>query len=305
MGIMTSSNTRNGKLAFLLIALACLVVGQLGFAEDQDFDQLRQAAEQGDAEAQNNLGGMYDNGDGVPKDDREAMKWFRRAAEQGFPPAQYNLGVMYNFGRGVPENDAEAVIWFRKAAEQGDAGAQSSLGSMYAVGEGVPEDYVKAYVWANLAAAQGDEDAVRLKVELRPKMSVEQVAEAQKLSDQLFKRLEASALDLPKHDRSSMYHRAEPIYRIGEGVTPPTLIYKREPAYSEAARNAKLQGTVLLSAIVRKDGSLESVKVLRGLGLGLDKKAIAALMTWRFRPGMKGGRPVDVAVNIEVNFRLL
>ena len=188
---------------------------------------------------------------------------------------------------------------------QGDAGAQSSLGSMYAVGEGVPEDYVKAYVWANLAAAQGDEDAVRLKVELRPKMSVEQVAEAQKLSDQLFKRLEASALDLPKHDRSSMYHRAEPIYRIGEGVTPPTLIYKREPAYSEAARNAKLQGTVLLSAIVRKDGSLESVKVLRGLGLGLDEKAIAALMTWRFRPGMKGGRPVDVAVNIEVNFRLL
>ena len=117
---MTYGNACRGKLILVLVAMVVLAGYQPGLAEGQDIEQLRQAAEQGDARA------------------------------------QYNLGVMY------------------------------------ANGEGVPEDYVKAYAWMNLAAAQGQKDAVKSKDRLRPKMTSAQVAEAQKLSVELWERIESS-----------------------------------------------------------------------------------------------------------------
>ena len=75
-------------------------------------------AEQGNAKAQHNLGFMYSNGQGVPQDDAEAVKWYRLAAEQGDTEAQFNLGLMYRNGQGVPQDYAEAVKWYRLAAEQ-------------------------------------------------------------------------------------------------------------------------------------------------------------------------------------------
>jgi TPR repeat protein len=74
-------------------------------------------AEQGDARAQYNLGLMYAEGEGVPEDDVEAVRWYRLATEQGDAVAQNNLGVMYATGAGVPEDDAESVRWYRLAAE--------------------------------------------------------------------------------------------------------------------------------------------------------------------------------------------
>jgi TonB family protein len=94
------------------------------------------------------------------------------------------------------------------------------------------------------------------------------------------------------------------VYRVGGGVTSPIVVYRVEPTYSEEARKAKYQGVVVLQAIVRKDGTIEILKVVRGLGLGLDENAIAALKQWKFRPATKNGVPVDVALNIEVNFTL-
>ena len=91
---------------------------------------------------------------------------------------------------------------------------------------------------------------------------------------------------------------------LSRDVTPPTVLSRIEPVYSEEARKAGLEGTVELSAIIRNDGSIEAVKVLRGLGMGLDENAIKALKSWRFHPGMKGGRPVDLRVNIEVKFSM-
>ena len=78
---------------------------------------------------------------------------------------------------------------------------------------------------------------------------------------------------------------------------------RRRLSISSAGR-AWYQGSVVLSAIVRKDGSIEILKVLRGLGLGLDENAIEALKKWKFRPGTRSGQPVDVALNIEINFAL-
>ena len=121
----------------------------------------RQAAEQGDADAQLNLGFMYDNGEGVPENDIQAVFWFRQAAEQGDADAQFNLGVMFmdDNGESVPEDARQAVFWFRKAAGQGNAKAQFNLGFMYDNGEGIPEDDRQAVFWFRKAAEQGDAKA--------------------------------------------------------------------------------------------------------------------------------------------------
>ena len=95
------------------------------------------------------------------------------------------------------------------------------------------------------------------------------------------------------------------VFRVGGGVTAPALVYKVEPEYSEEARKAKYQGTVVLYVEVDPSGHPTNLRVVRSLGLGLDEKAMEAVRKWKFRPGMKDGRAVTVAATIEVNFRLL
>jgi TonB family protein len=89
------------------------------------------------------------------------------------------------------------------------------------------------------------------------------------------------------------------------GVTAPVLVFKKEPEYSEEARKAKYQGTVVLYVEVTPDGKAANMRVLRSLGLGLDEKAMEAVRQWKFKPGLKDGKAVTVAATIEVNFRLL
>ncbi len=94
-------------------------------------------------------------------------------------------------------------------------------------------------------------------------------------------------------------------FRIGGGVSAPIPIYKPEPEYSEEARKAKFQGTVMLAIVVDTDGKAKNIQVVRSLGMGLDEKAVEAVAKWRFKPGYKDGKPVPVKANVEVNFRLL
>lgn len=95
------------------------------------------------------------------------------------------------------------------------------------------------------------------------------------------------------------------VYRVGGEVSAPVLISKVDPEYSEEARKAKFSGEVLLSIVVDEHGLPRDIKVVRPLGLGLDEKAIEAVQHWRFRPGMKGGRPVATSATVSVSFRLL
>jgi TonB family protein len=95
------------------------------------------------------------------------------------------------------------------------------------------------------------------------------------------------------------------VFRIGGGVSAPVAIYKVEPEYSEEARKAKFQGTVVLSIVIDANGLPTNFKVVRPLGLGLDEKAIEAVQKWRFLPGKKEGHAVAVIASVEVNFRLL
>jgi TonB family protein len=87
--------------------------------------------------------------------------------------------------------------------------------------------------------------------------------------------------------------------------SPPRLHRKVEPEYSEEARQARLEGTVLLKVMVGTDGKASDLQVLRGLGLGLDENAVAAVSAWQFDPATKHGEPVSARAQIEVNFRLL
>ena len=94
------------------------------------------------------------------------------------------------------------------------------------------------------------------------------------------------------------------LFRVGGGVSAPRPIYDPDPEYSEEARRAKYQGTVLLWVVVGPDGRPRDIRVQRSLGMGLDEKAIEAVRHWKFEPSTKEGHPVAVQVNIEVSFRL-
>jgi periplasmic protein TonB len=93
-------------------------------------------------------------------------------------------------------------------------------------------------------------------------------------------------------------------YRPGSGVEPPRLLREVKAAYSEEARRANVTGDVVMDVVVRSDGSVGSARVTRGLGFGLDERAVAAVKQWRFAPARRLGVPVDVAVEVAMEFNL-
>jgi TPR repeat protein len=152
-----------------------------------------QAADQGLAHAQNELGILYSgvlqgtpgiDVSGLSGDEKKSVYWYRKAAEQGYAPAQTSLGSKFFYGKGVPNDYAEAVYWFTKAAEQGEADAMQNLGAIYLHGRGTPVDLVKAYMWYNIGASfDGMNKALSaFRSEVENKMTPEQVAKAQKLT---------------------------------------------------------------------------------------------------------------------------
>lgn len=197
-----------------------------------DFNQTKMKAEQGDAVAQNRLGELYLNGQGVRPDSKaaaewftrsaqqgyglaqlnlgmlfeagqgvaidygQAVNWYRKAAEQGLPGAQYSLAVTYAYARGVPRDDREALKWLMRAAEQGHGLSEYALAHRYITGLGVPQDLAEAFKWLTLAAAQNISDAATVLEEIKPKMKREQIAEGRKRSQQF--RPRGASTDAPK-----------------------------------------------------------------------------------------------------------
>jgi periplasmic protein TonB len=94
------------------------------------------------------------------------------------------------------------------------------------------------------------------------------------------------------------------VFKVGGGISAPQAISTPDPEYTEEARNAKTQGTCVLWLIVDDQGRPRDIRVIRGLGFGLDTKAIEAVKQWRFQPAMKDGHPVNVQISVEVGFRL-
>jgi protein TonB len=93
-------------------------------------------------------------------------------------------------------------------------------------------------------------------------------------------------------------------YRAGSGIEPPRVLREVKGTYSEEARRANVTGDVVREVVVRADGTVASARVTRGLGFGLDERAVAAVRQWRFAPARRGGVPVDVAVEVAMEFNL-
>ena len=191
--------------AFLRAGLVGLVLLLAAPVAGQDFDkgleaynrsdyaaalrEWRPLAEAGDAKAQYNLALMYDEGQGVPINDAEAVKWYRLAAAQGHAKAQYNLALMYDTGRGVPQDYAAAVKWYRLVAAQGYAKAQYNLALMYGLGQGVPLNNIKAYMWWAIAKAQGNEKAAESLDIVKSQMTAADISEAQRLASEMWEKI--------------------------------------------------------------------------------------------------------------------
>ena len=94
------------------------------------------------------------------------------------------------------------------------------------------------------------------------------------------------------------------IFRVGGGISAPQAVSTPTPNYTEEARRTKTQGTCILGLIVDTEGHPRDIRVVRGLGSGLDAKAIEAVERWRFEPAKKDGKPVNVLISVEVSFRL-
>ena len=154
------------KLFFIPILLFSLLLGTTSYAAD--FNKGYDA---------------YQNGDYAT-----ALKEWKPLAEQGYAPAQYNLGVMYDDGKGVPQDDKEAVRWYRLAAEEGYAFAQGNLGVMYAFGFGVLKDYVYAHMWGSIGSMNGNDKGALLRDEFAEKMTSSQIEEAQRLARECVKK---------------------------------------------------------------------------------------------------------------------
>ena len=144
-------------------------------------------ADQGNADAQVNLGVLYANGEGVPQSYDEALKWYHKAAEQSDVYALNNLGLMYMRGQGVAASDRTAVTFYRQAAERNFAPAQFNLATMYAQGRGTDLDKAEAYKWLTLAMAayQPEDDDKRGDAEdfldhLIKSMSLDETAEGER-----------------------------------------------------------------------------------------------------------------------------
>ena len=157
-GKKTERKMKKTLLLLLLALLAAPLCGQQTYGE-LSTEQLRQAANNGDAIAQGALGERYAEGDRAPQDYKQAVYWYTKAANQGVAVAQYYLGVCYNEGWGVTQDYKQAVYWWTKAANQGDAEAQYNLGVCYYKGDGVTKDYKQAVYWYTKAANQGIAEA--------------------------------------------------------------------------------------------------------------------------------------------------
>lgn len=132
----------------------------------------RALAEGGNANAQHNVGILYNYGLGVLEDFATAAAWYRKAAEQGHANAQVKLGYLHATGRGVAQDASLAVAWFREAAEGGLAVAQYNIGMMYVTGTGIDTDKVHALMWLMLAADGGIEAATTKRDDLMASLTV-------------------------------------------------------------------------------------------------------------------------------------
>lgn len=158
----------------------------------EELQATKARAEQGDAEAQFDLGIGYVTGGIGVRDIPLAAKWLRKSAEQGNPDGQFAFGAHCHKGEGVPKDGQQAVRWYRAAAEQGHRVAAFNLAYCFEKGEGVVKDQIEAYAWYSLwAKVDDDPQAVEARAELERTMFAQQLIEARRRAEELRAQLSA------------------------------------------------------------------------------------------------------------------
>lgn len=150
--------------------------------DKQEIANLKKHALAGDAEAQYFLAGHYWEGDKVPLDYKEALKWFKLASEQGDSSAAFTIAAMYQEGQGVIKDKKESIKWMKKAAIMGNATAQLFLSKAYESGDIIAKSNIKANMWLNISAANGNQDANKYLNSLESKITPQELQVSQELA---------------------------------------------------------------------------------------------------------------------------
>lgn len=249
---------------------------------------------------------------------QESTDYYTKALEQGDRPEAFS--ALMNLGRdafrGVEVSalgqrltltrDADkALEYFKRARNVANNGNDTgtALTWMALVRQSEPDGVLEAESLYRSAMATEDmdsaEQAMTLDFYARFLGSLDRATEAEPI--------EARAKAIRRSWLNAMGAKdtvVSPVLKVGGGVKAPSLLFKVEPEYSEEARSAKYQGTVLLKVVVDVDGRAKDIQVLNGLGLGLDEKGVLAVQQWKFKPGERDGLPVAVQAQIEINFKL-
>lgn len=293
---------------------AKLTVAQGQEAIRRGWDVMKKLAEAGVRNAQFTVGSFFFAGStdfGVAQDYDQAFAWFRRVADQDHPDAQLLLGRAAEGQFGQPQNLEQAAQWYRRSAAQGMAPAMGSLGLMHVSGAGVPVDVVEAHKWLNLGATRAvgglHDTLTTMRDELAAKLSPEQLADAQQRARQWMTAFDAvyptpPASQLPPAALPLPPPPMEPV-RVGGEIKTPTLLKKVDPIYPAIAQSARVQGVVILEAVIGPDGRVREAKVIRSIPL-LGAAAIDAVRQWEYVPTLLNDVPVPVIMTVTVSFTL-
>ena len=261
--------------------------GRNGYKRDfqKAYDYLTEAAALNSTDAECALAHMYENGNGVEQDYAKAFEWYMKAAQKNSSLAQNSIAFFYDEGMGVEQSFVEAAKWYQKAADNNNASAQYNLADMYANGIGVEMDYDKALELFRKALANG-------------------VKEASK---------EITKINEKKGNPPALVdENGEPVYITSSeppqfpGGNEAFLRYLNSSiVYPVSARERNIEGRVVVTFVIRKDGTINDLWVARSVDPDLDSEAlrvISASPSWI--PGTINGQPVNVRYSIPVNFRL-
>ena len=147
------------------------------------------AANQNYPEAMFNLAVMHSEGTLVKKDLQAAYQYMKKAADRNLPSAQFNLGVMYANGEGVPKDSYQAVRWYEKAARQNYPLAQFNLALMYYEGSGVKPSVKESYIWNTIAAKSGYGPAIKSRDLDERKLSIEDIQDARAAAEKRYQQI--------------------------------------------------------------------------------------------------------------------
>lgn len=267
-----------------------LYTGRNGYK--QDFEKARvallEAAQLNNSDAESVLAHMYENGNGVEQDYAVAAQWYRKAAEKNVATAQNSLAYFYDEGLGVEQSFVEAAKWYKKAADNNNASAQYNYADMLVNGIGVEKDLAQGLEYYKKAKANG----------------VQQAASEISKTERLIM-IEKTGADGSEINEDQAYFTVDVLPEYPGGSQALLEYLRTEINYPTICRENKIEGRVLVTFVINKDGSIVEPEVVRGVHPALDSEALRVISQMQpWKPGMLNGQLVRVKYTVPINFRL-